>query len=208
MFTWKRTGIWKREIINTVISLKYFLSSSVSSVTQSCSTLCDPMDCSMPGFPVHHQLSKLVQLMPIESVMPSNHLILCHPLLLLPSIFPSIRVFSNESVLCIRWSKYWSFSFSISPSNEYSGITDTKLCLLNQSFTFFKLASFRHSLSIFCVFFQDAFPHQSLFASPTKYLIYLLLSLITLIFLFSLIEIQSTVKKSYLLTTFLFQKFN
>ena len=58
--------------------------------------------------------------MSIESVMPSNHLTLCHPLLLLPSIFPSIRVFSNESVLCIRWSKYWSFSFSISPSNEYS----------------------------------------------------------------------------------------
>ena len=58
----------------------------------------------------------------IESVMPSNYLILCRPLLLLPSIFPSIRVFSNESVLCIRWSKYWSFSFSISPSNEYSGL--------------------------------------------------------------------------------------
>ena len=60
--------------------------------------------------------------MSIESVMPSNHLILCHPLFLAPSIFPSIRVFSNESVLCIRWPKYWSFSFSISPSNEYSGL--------------------------------------------------------------------------------------
>ena len=64
----------------------------------------------------------LLKLMPIESVMPSNHLILCHPLFLLPSIFPSIRVFSNESVLSIRWPKYWSFSFSISPSNEYSGL--------------------------------------------------------------------------------------
>ena len=64
----------------------------------------------------------LLKLMSIESVMPSNHLILCHPLLLLPSIFPSIRVFSNESVLHIRWSKYWSFSFSISPSSEYSGL--------------------------------------------------------------------------------------
>ena len=62
----------------------------------------------------------LLKLMPIESVMPSNHLILCCPLLLLPSIFPSIRVFSNESVLCITWPKYWSFSFSLSPSNEYS----------------------------------------------------------------------------------------
>ena len=64
----------------------------------------------------------LLKLMFIESVMPSNHLILCHPLLLLPSVFPSIRVFANESVLHIRWPKYWSFSFSISPSNEYSGL--------------------------------------------------------------------------------------
>ena len=65
--------------------------------------------------------------MSIESVMPSNHLILCHPLLLLPSTFPSIRVFSSESVLCIRWSKYWSFSFSISPSNEYSGLISFRM---------------------------------------------------------------------------------
>ena len=64
----------------------------------------------------------LLRVMSIESVMPSNHLILCHPLLLLPSIFPSIRVFSNESAFCIRWPKYWSFSFSISPSSEYSGL--------------------------------------------------------------------------------------
>ena len=79
------------------------------------------MDCSTPGCPVHHQLWSLLKLMSIESVMPSNHLILCRPLLLLPSIFPSIRVFSNESVLRIRWPKYCSFSFSTSPSNEYSG---------------------------------------------------------------------------------------
>ena len=69
----------------------------------------------------------LLKLMSIESVMPSNHLILCHPLLLLPSIFPSIRVFSNESVLCIRWPKYWSFSFSISPSSEYSGLISFRM---------------------------------------------------------------------------------
>ena len=69
----------------------------------------------------------LLKLMPIESVMPSNHLILCHPLLLLPSVFPSIRVFSNESVLHIRWLKYWSFSFSISPSNEYSGLISFRI---------------------------------------------------------------------------------
>ena len=80
------------------------------------------MDCSTPGLPVHHQLPELTQTHVHESVMPSNHLILCHPLLLPPSIFPSIRVFSKESVLCIRWPKYWSFSFSISSSNEYSGL--------------------------------------------------------------------------------------
>ena len=80
------------------------------------------MNHSMPGLPVHHQHQSLPKPMSIESAMPSNHLILCCPLLLLPSIFPSIRVFSNESVLRIRWPKYWSFSFSISPSNEYSGL--------------------------------------------------------------------------------------
>ena len=81
------------------------------------------MDCSTPGFPVLHYLPESSQIHVIESVTPSNHLILCHPLLLLPSIFPSIRVFSNESALRIRWPKYWSFSFSFSISlcNEYSG---------------------------------------------------------------------------------------
>ena len=69
----------------------------------------------------------LLKLMSLESVMPSNHLILCHPLLLLSSIFPSIRVFSNESTLCIRWPKYWSFSFNISPLNEYSGLISLRM---------------------------------------------------------------------------------
>ena len=95
---------------------------SVSSVTQSCLTLCDPMNHSMPGSLSITNSWSLLKLMSIESVMPSNHLILCHPLLLLPSIFPSIRVFSNESVLHIRWPKFWSFSFSISPSNEQPGL--------------------------------------------------------------------------------------
>ena len=95
---------------------------SVSSVTQSSLTLCDPMDCSTPGFPVCHQQRSLFKLMYIKLMRPSNHLIVCHPLLLLPSIPPSIRVFSNESVLLIRWPKYWSFSVSVHPSNEYSGL--------------------------------------------------------------------------------------
>ena len=97
-----------------------------SSVTQSCLTLCNPMDCSTPGLPVHHQLPEL-KLMSIESVMPSNQLILCCPLLFLPSIFPSIRVFSNKSALRIRWPKYWNFSFSISPSSEYPGLISFRL---------------------------------------------------------------------------------
>ena len=85
------------------------------------------MDCSTPGLPVHQQLPEFLKLMSIESVMPSNHLILCCPLLLLPSIFPSIRVFSNQSALHIRWPKYWSFSFSISTSNEHSGLISFRM---------------------------------------------------------------------------------
>ena len=81
----------------------------------------------MPSFPVYHQLLELFKLMSIELVMPSNHLILCHSLLLPPSIFPSIRVFSNESILRIRWPKYWSLSFSLSPSNEYSGLISFRM---------------------------------------------------------------------------------
>ena len=108
--------------------------SQFSSVAQFGPTLCDPVDCSMPGFPVHHQLPELIQSHVHRvidghelNVMPSNHLILCCPLLLLPSILPSIRVFSNESVLRIRWPKYWSLSFSISPSNEYSGLISFRM---------------------------------------------------------------------------------
>ena len=81
----------------------------------------------MPGLPVHHQLPEFIILMSIESVMPSNHLILCYPLLLLPSIFPSIKVFSNESALRIRWPKYWSFSVNISPSNEHPGLISFRM---------------------------------------------------------------------------------
>ena len=97
------------------------------SVIQLCPTLCDHMDCSTPGFPIPHYFLSLLKLMSIESVMPSNHFILCHPLLLLPSIFSSIRALSNESALHIRWPKYWNFSFSISPSNDYSGLISFRM---------------------------------------------------------------------------------
>ena len=101
--------------------------SSIQSL--SCVQLCNPMDCSTPGL---RSLSitnsqSLLKLMSIVSMMPSNHLILCCPLLLMPSIFPSIRLFSNESALCIRWPKYWSFSFNISPSNEHPGLISFRM---------------------------------------------------------------------------------
>ena len=98
----------------------FFVVQSLSSIW-----LCDPMDCSTPGFPVLHHLS-LVKLLSIELVMPSKYLVLFFPRLLLPSVFPSIRVFSSESVLYIRWPKDWSFSF-ISPSNEYSGLISFRM---------------------------------------------------------------------------------
>ena len=99
----------------------------LSSVAPSCLILWDAMDYSMPFFPVHHQLPELAQTHAHVSVTPSNHLILCRLLLLPPWIFPSIRVFLNESVLRTRWPKYWSFSFSISPPNEYSGLISFRI---------------------------------------------------------------------------------
>ena len=98
-----------------------------SSVSQSCPTLCDPMNHSMLGLPVHHQLPEFTQTHAHESVMPSSHLILCRPLLLLPPIPPSIRVFSNESTLHMRWPKYWSFSFNVSPSSEHPGLMSFRM---------------------------------------------------------------------------------
>ena len=98
-----------------------------SSVTQSCLTLWDSMDCSMTGFPVHPTSWSLLKFMSIESVMPSNHPILCGPFLLLPSVLPSIRVFSNKSALHVSWPKCWSFNLSISPSNEYSGLISFRI---------------------------------------------------------------------------------
>ena len=96
-----------------------------SSVAQSCLTLCDPMNRSTPGLSITNSRS-LLKVLSVESVMPSNHLILCCPLLS-PSTFPSIRVFSNELALHIRWPKYWSFRFSISPSNDHSGLISFRM---------------------------------------------------------------------------------
>ena len=97
------------------------------SVAQSCLTLCDPMNRSIPGLPVHHQLPECIKLMSLEFVMPSSHLILCCPLLFLPPIPPSIRVFSSESTLHMQWPKNWSFSFSLSPSNEHPGLISFRM---------------------------------------------------------------------------------
>ena len=130
-----------RDCIFVAMPLCQFRSCSVA---QSCPTLCDTMDCRTPGFPVLITSQSLLKLMSIELVMPSNHLVPCGPLLLLPSIFLSIRVFFNESVLRIRWPEYWSFSFNISPSNEHSG-------LISFRFDWFDLAGiysidYKHSL--------------------------------------------------------------
>ena len=117
---------WATELNWYLQSLCFSANSVITSVTLLCPTLCDPMDCSTPGLPVYHHLPEFAQTHVHQVMMPSNHLILCCPLLLPPSIFPSIRVFSNESVH-IRWQKYWSFSFSISPSNEYSGLISFRI---------------------------------------------------------------------------------
>ena len=105
----------------------HWIQSCCCSVAKLCPTVWDPMDCTCQAslsFTISQSLLKLIS---IESVMPSNHLLLCHPLLLLPSTSPSIRVFSNELAPRIRWPKYWSFSFSISPSNEYSGLISFRI---------------------------------------------------------------------------------
>ena len=115
---------WQVYILNKQMNR---LEHQFSSVTQLCLTLHDLMDCNAPGIPVNDQLLELAQLMSIKLVMPSNHLILCRLLLLPPSIFPSIRVFSNEFVLHIRCPEYWSFSFSINASNEHPGLSSFRM---------------------------------------------------------------------------------
>ena len=133
-FRWSTTTSWETLSQNHPAKLctfeckllknKCFYFSCCCSVAKSCSILGEPMDCSKPGFTISWSLLKLTS---IESMMPSNHLILCLPLRPLPSIFPSLRIFSSESAFLIRWSKYWSFSFSISPSNEYSELISFRI---------------------------------------------------------------------------------
>ena len=121
---WDPSCLWTSNYEKYYISLSFLIWVRFSSVAHSCPTLCNPKDYSMPGLPVRYQPPKL---MSIESVMPSSHLVLCRPLLLLLSIFPSIRIFSDESALRIRWPKYWCFSFSISPSNEHPGMISFRM---------------------------------------------------------------------------------
>ena len=114
-------------LLNPLHCLIFISSVQFSSVAQSCLTLCDPMNHSMPGLPVHHQLPEFTQTHVHRvgnAIQPSHPL---SPLLLLPTIPPSIRVFSNESTLCMRWPKYWSFSFSISPSSEHPGLISFRM---------------------------------------------------------------------------------
>ena len=124
-----------------------------SSVAQSCPTLCDSMNhtAHQASLPITSSRSSL-KLMPIESVMPSSHLILCRPLLLPPSIFPSIRVFSNESALHIRWPKYWSFSFNISPSSEHPGLISFRMDWLD--FIVYMFIKSSHRSQIYTIFNQ------------------------------------------------------
>ena len=141
-----------------------------SSVIQSCPTLCDPMDYSTQGLPSITKSQSLLKLMSTEQVMPSGHIILCRPLLLPPSIFLGTRVFSKVSVLHIKWPMYWSFSFSISPSNEYSGLISFRMdwldllavqmtlkCLLQQHSS---KASILHHSTFFLV--QLSHPYMSI----------------------------------------------
>ena len=110
-----------------LLNIFCFCSVQFSSVVQSCPILCNPMNRSTPGLPSITNSQSSLKLTSIESLMPSSHLILCHPLLLLPPIPPSIRVFSNESTLHMRGPKYWSFSFSISPSKEIPGLISFRM---------------------------------------------------------------------------------
>ena len=128
-----------------------------SSVAQSCLTLCDPWTAACQASLFITNSQSLLKLKSIELVMPSNHLILCHPLRLLPSILPSIRVSSNESVLRIKWPKYWSFSFTISPSKEYSGLISSRIDWLDLHAVQGTLNSLQHHRTKASILWHSAF---------------------------------------------------
>ena len=130
---------------------------SFSSVAQSCPTLCDPWIAACQASLSIINSWSLFKFMSIESVIPSNHLILCHPLLLLPSVFPSIRVLSNELALHVRWPKFWSFSFIISPSNEYSGLISFRMDWLDLLAVQGILKSLQHHSSKASILWHSAF---------------------------------------------------
>ena len=148
---WKHKICFPLKLLTTIISVQF------SSVTQSCLTLCDPMNRSTPGLPVHHQLPKFTQTHVHrvgDAIQPSHPL---GPLLLLPPIPPSMRVFSNESTLCMRWPKYWSFSFSISPSNEHPGLISFRMDWLDLLTVQGTLKSFLQHSSKATIFQRSAF---------------------------------------------------
>ena len=141
-------------------------------------TLCNLMDGSTPRFPVLYHLLEFAQLMSIESVMPSNHLILCQLLLLLPLIFPNMRLFINELALCIRWPKYWSFSFSISPSNVYSGLISFRIDWLDLPTiqvtlkSLLQIHSSKASMLLYSAFYIVQLSHQWMTTGKTVALVH------------------------------------
>ena len=151
----------KMKILMLLIRNVHFsaLNADCSLVTKLCPTLCNPMDCNRPGFPALHHLLEFAQTHVHCFSDASNHLVLCHPFLLLPSIFPSIRVFSNESVLRIRWPKYWTFGFSISPSNEYLGLISFR----TDWFDFLAVQGTLKSLLQHCSSKQSILQHSAFF---------------------------------------------
>ena len=154
---WDPSCLWTSNYEKYYISLSCLIWVRFSSVAQSCPTLCNPWTAARQASLSITNSWSLLKLMSIESVMPSNHLILCHPLLLPPSIFPSIRVFLNESALCIRWPKYWSFSFNISPSNEHSGLISFRMDLVGLLAVQGTLKSLQHHSSKALILWCSAF---------------------------------------------------
>ena len=154
---WDPSCLWTSNYEKYYMSLSCLIWVRFSSVAQSCPTLCNPWTAARQASLSITNSWSLLKLMSIESVMPSNHLILCHPLLLPPSIFPSIRVFLNESALCIRWPKYWSFSFNISPSNEHSGLISFRMDLVGLLAVQGTLKSLQHHSSKALILWCSAF---------------------------------------------------